>query len=171
MSGARSHSSPAKTNLNEPASSATNLPVQHRPTSRFFTGALSLLLGVAWLVASNHCAFAVAYALSQPTKATHEHCAGHAGSEQPEKKNGNGCGDQSCCKSLSAPALTLAKSPVAFDYFDFVTADYLAAVPAGLGNRHRAVVFELDTGPPAASSFAESVLQRSLLAHAPPFFT
>jgi len=28
---------------------------------------------------------------------------------------------------------------------------------------------ELDTGPPFAGSFAESVLQRSILAHAPPF--
>ena len=27
---------------------------------------------------------------------------------------------------------------------------------------------ELDTGPPFARSFAESVLQRSILAHAPP---
>ena len=27
---------------------------------------------------------------------------------------------------------------------------------------------ELDTGPPFAGSFAESVLQRSILAHAPP---
>ena len=27
---------------------------------------------------------------------------------------------------------------------------------------------ELDTGPPFADSFAESVLQRSILAHAPP---
>ena len=27
---------------------------------------------------------------------------------------------------------------------------------------------ELDTGPPGAGSFAETVLQRSILAHAPP---
>ena len=32
----------------------------------------------------------------------------------------------------------------------------------------RRVPQELDTGPPFAGSFAESVLQRSLLAHAPP---
>jgi hypothetical protein len=29
-------------------------------------------------------------------------------------------------------------------------------------------VLELDTGPPFANTFAESVLQRSILAHAPP---
>jgi hypothetical protein len=28
---------------------------------------------------------------------------------------------------------------------------------------------ELDTGPPFAKTFAESILQRSILAHAPPF--
>ncbi len=30
---------------------------------------------------------------------------------------------------------------------------------------------ELDTGPPFAGSFTESVLQRSILAHAPPVLT
>jgi hypothetical protein len=34
---------------------------------------------------------------------------------------------------------------------------------------HNAVQ-QLGTGPPSVSSFAESVLQRSILAHAPPVF-
>jgi hypothetical protein len=31
-------------------------------------------------------------------------------------------------------------------------------------------ILELDTGPPFVHTFAESVLQRSILAHAPPIF-
>ncbi len=139
--------------------------MQKRLTLRF-PGALSLLLAAAWLLASNHCAVA-ALAQQYSAKATHEHCAGHAGdSEEPQKDNG--CDDQNCCKSLTAPAVALAKSPVSFDQFDFVAADYLAAILPGHSDLHPAVAFELDTGPPEASSFAVTVLQRSLLAHAPP---
>ena len=139
--------------------------MQKRPTARVFSGAVSLLLAAAWLLASNHCAVA-GYALKNPAKPTHEHCAGHAGSGQPQKDKG--CDDRNCCKSLTAPSVTLAKSPVSFDPFHFVRADYFAIVLPARGHLHPAVMFELDTGPPGLSSFAESVLQRSLLAHAPP---
>ncbi len=151
--------------LNVYHSGPTNPLVTSRCIAVRFT--ITLVAISAWLLASNHCAVA-AYALKQPAKATHQHCAGHAGSEQPQKDKG--CDDQNCCKSLTAPAVALAKSPVSFDQFHFVTADYLAAVLPARGHLHPAVIFELDTGPPGLSSFAESVLQRSLLAHAPPFF-
>ncbi|MEP6810000.1 MAG: hypothetical protein ABI992_07135 [Chthoniobacterales bacterium] len=151
--------------MNESPSATTNPAVQKRPTARVFSGAVSLLLAAAWLLASNHCAVA-GFALKNPAEATHEHCAGHGGSGQPQKDKG--CDDQNCCKSLNAPSVTLAKSPVSFDQFHFVTADYFATVLPARGQLHPAVIFELDTGPPGLSSFAESVLQRSLLAHAPP---
>ncbi len=155
-----------KTNLNEGLSATTNRAVQKRLTLRFFPTALSLLLAAAWLLASNHCAVA-ALAQQHSAKATHEHCGGHGGdSRQPQKDNG--CDDQNCCKSLSAPAVALAKSPVSFDRYDFVAADYLTAILPGHSDLHPAVVCEFDTGPPEAYSFAVSVLQRSLLAHAPP---
>ncbi|MEP6957016.1 MAG: hypothetical protein ABI883_09325 [Chthoniobacterales bacterium] len=152
--------------MNKPPSATTNRAVQKRLMLRFFPGALSLLLAAAWLLASNHCAVA---ALAQPhsAKASHEHCVGHAAdSGKPQKDNG--CDDQNCCKSLTAPAVVLAKSPVSFDQSAFVAVDYFAALFPGHTDLHPVVVFELDTGPPQATSFAVSVLQRSLLGHAPP---
>lgn len=76
-------------------------------------------------------------------------------------------GDLLCCKTLSA---TPAPGKISAGYdlnffglrpylevdFQFVSAD--SAAPSA----------ELDTGPPEIRTFAESVLQRSLLAHAPP---
>ena len=45
---------------------------------------------------------------------------------------------------------------------DWIVAGLISAVKTQLPP------LELDTGPPFAGSFAESVLQRSILAHAPP---
>ena len=47
---------------------------------------------------------------------------------------------------------------------DWMVAELISAAEPQLSSR------ELDTGPPFAGSFAESVLQRSILAHAPPVF-
>ncbi|MEP6823045.1 MAG: hypothetical protein ABI946_11930 [Chthoniobacterales bacterium] len=140
--------------------------MQKRLTLRFVPGVFSLLLAAAWLLASNHCAVA-ALARQQSAQGRHEHCGGHSDDSQQPHKDG-GCDDQNCCKSLTAPAVALAKSPVSFDWFDFVMADYFTAILPGHTDPHPAVVFQLDTGPPRASSFAESVLQGSLLSHAPP---
>ena len=45
---------------------------------------------------------------------------------------------------------------------DWIVAELISAAETHLSP------LELDTGPPFAGSFAESVLQRSVLAHAPP---
>ncbi len=45
---------------------------------------------------------------------------------------------------------------------DWVVAELISSTETQLSP------LELDTGPPFAGSFAESVLQRSILAHAPP---
>ncbi len=124
--------------------------------------AFALLAIAAWLVATNHCALAD---LTAPAAAEHEQCPGHK-TPADEQKEGE-CDGSSCCKGLSAP-LAQAKNLGGSDLTSFLRCSYpprcLHIVPP-----HRAaVVLELDTGPPAASSFAESVLQRSLLAHAPP---
>ena len=49
-----------------------------------------------------------------------------------------------------------------FTLIDFV----LTAVPSAVAPQ---TASELDTGPPRSISFAELILQRSLLSHAPPF--
>lgn len=62
-----------------------------------------------------------------------------------------------------------AKNPVAFDTFSFAAHLYFTtAVFAVEQSRVELRPLELDIGPPFAASFVESVLQRSILAHAPP---
>ncbi|CAN5466913.1 hypothetical protein BH20VER3_BH20VER3_16890 [soil metagenome] len=144
----------------------TNCLVKASPAAHFFAGSLSLLLVTAWLFASNHCA--VAEYLPKQTLASgeHESCPGHPAS-QPEKEQG-GCDGQNCCKSLSAPVLGQIKSLVAADQFGFIPPREFSTLASWETDQHAAAIWEIDTGPPGASSFAESVLQRSLLAHAPP---
>lgn len=114
---------------------------------------------LSWLAVSNHCALA---ALSPLPSAT-ESCPMHP---QPEKqKNDSGL---ICCKILrapSAPALVKAVAPV--QLLDLLAGDLWTAISSrdALEPPHSLVC---DTGPPGLGSFAESVLQRSLRAHAPP---
>ena len=72
-----------------------------------------------------------------------------------------------CCKMLRATITSEAKIvEVASQNFvpiqGWFVAELVSAVKTQLPS------LELDTGPPFAGSFAESVLQRSILAHAPP---
>lgn len=151
--------------LNRSHSSVTNYLVNQKPLSRFFPGVVSLFVLVAWFVAANHCVVAGLLPTPHIAKSAHGHCGGQAGPQQPKKSGG--CDEQNCCKSLSVPAPVIAKNPVEYDHVSFVTKNYLEAAPILFG-KLPAALFELDTGPPDSRSFAESVLQRSLLAHAPP---
>ena len=51
---------------------------------------------------------------------------------------------------------------------DFVLKKYFPNAALPEISRPSSLLLALDTGPPGALSFSESVLQRSLLAHAPP---
>ena len=113
--------------------------------------------------AGYHCV--LAGVLSQPVAApaAHESCPGH--SSQPEKKPTQG--ELPCCKSLVAMPAPM-KIAAGYDLDLFVLQPYFAAdLPLG-SKASAAPSAELDTGPPDLRTFAESVLQRSLLAHAPP---
>ena len=96
------------------------------------------------------------------------HCHGAATTNHlPSKQN-----DQNgveCCKVLRATLLTSAKSIVSLDQFLFAPYKYFVAIVVLPDTSHEIGAFEWDTGPPGGGSFAESVLQRSILAHAPPF--
>ena len=144
----------------------TNYLVKQRSLSRFVTGAVSLFVLTAWLVAANHCVVAGFLPAPPQAKSAHGHCAGHSAPQQ-EKKSG-GCDEQNCCKSLSVPATAVVKNLVEYDHVSFARKDYLEAAPIPAAERSAAALCEWDTGPPDLQSFAESVLQRSLLAHAPP---
>jgi hypothetical protein len=118
-----------------------------------------------WLVASNHCALGNFIPATPEAPNAHEHCAGEKPSPASESES-TGCDGSKCCKALNAPQ-ALAKSPLQLDpsYVQVQLASALVAAPSA---QHDAPISELDTGPPGRISFAESVLQRSLLAHAPP---
>jgi hypothetical protein len=93
------------------------------------------------------------------------HC--HGNEPSPSKKSSDE--EMPCCKVLHATLTGEAKivQVASKDFLPiqgWIVAEILFADEAEL---HRSTQ-ELDTGPPFAETFTESVLQRSILAHAPP---
>jgi len=124
-----------------------------------------LIIAVAicsWFAISNHCAFA---ALATKTDSVRVACPFHS---KPAKQEKQSAGAQ-CCKILRAVASVATKSWTRDDA-KFSEADHYydeRALITAYSQTTLAPLF-LDTGPPDARSFAELILQRSLLAHAPP---
>jgi hypothetical protein len=116
----------------------------------------------SWIAISNHCAFA---AMATKDDSAQAACPFHS---KPAKQKEQSPQVQ-CCKILRAVAPTIAKSWTRSDsdfsdiHFPFEDCRLLAHF------RDALAPLLLDTGPPDAHSFAELILQRSLLAHAPPF--
>jgi len=127
-----------------------------------FRLAVTLLAISAWFGVSNHCALA---AIQPPGRVAvaHAHCHGPSAPAPAKQQNGE---DMPCCKTLKA--VTPAKISANPNVLDFTPKDYFSIVLLADVSLGRAETLELDTGPPRALSFSESVLQRSLLAHAPP---
>jgi hypothetical protein len=115
----------------------------------------------SWFSISNHCAFAAMATKSDSTQAA---CPFHS---KPEKQKEQTSQVQ-CCKILRAVVPPIAKSWAQGDsdvsdiHFPFEDCRLLGYF------RDPLAPLLLDTGPPDAHSFAELILQRSLLAHAPP---
>ena len=123
------------------------------------------LVAVSWLTISNHCALGLAAISKQPDNLSKHDCCANNLPVQP-----NPAKDPAtpCCKTL------LATSPIAAKVFQagiillvnvpFDRTSAILTIPP-----HAIAGFQfLDIGPPGRS-FAESVLQEGLLAHAPPF--
>ena len=114
----------------------------------------------SWIAISNHCAFA-AMATNASGQAD---CPFHS---KPAKQKEQSSQVQ-CCKILRAVVPTIAKSWTRSDsdfsdiHFPFEDCRLLGCF------RDPLAPLLLDTGPPGAHSFAELILQQSLLAHAPP---
>jgi hypothetical protein len=122
-----------------------------------------LVVGVvicSWLTISNHCAFAAVTAKSDPAQSE---CPFHHSKPKPKSPS---AGIQ-CCKILRAVVAITPKSwsrdDAKFSNVD-VPAERLILITSGYGT----APLLLDTGPPGPHSFAELILQESLLAHAPP---
>lgn len=140
--------------------------MKQRPLTRLFGATITLLTVAAWFLAANHCVVACLAAPLNAEAESHEHCGGS--SETPaDQERSNDCDTRNCCKSLSAPA-SFAKKLVGYDKAFYTLKDYVVSEFVFADEQHDASISELDTGPPPAHCFAESVLQRSLLAHAPP---
>lgn len=121
------------------------------------------LLTVAWFLFTHHCALG----LMRPT--------GHAGDRFAECCGGKKSprheapeGPRSCCKiKVTTP---LAQAEGKFDASKFEVQDFALTKVLGVRlTETRRAVLGFDHGPPRCITFAELVLQRSLLSHAPPF--
>jgi hypothetical protein len=115
----------------------------------------------SWIAISNHCAFA---AIAKNTDSAQAACPFHS---KPAKQKQQTAQVQ-CCKILRAVAFAQSKN-WARDDADFSHVNFFIEERARSECAARTLApLLLDTGPPAAHSFAELVLQQSLFAHAPP---
>ena len=132
-------------------------------------GATVALVAVSWLAVSNHCALGLATIETHSSDAVsaqaHDCCASQVpGQPKPAKDPAT-----PCCKTLQALSVSPAKSFEARVTI-FFGGPLACRMPTIAMPRVVPVAYRfLNTGPPDGKSFAESVLQRSLLAHAPPF--
>jgi hypothetical protein len=118
----------------------------------------------SWLVVTNHCAMGL-MSLAGRTKAVHAHC--HASSSDDSKQT-PGEGMRECCRTIKASLPSELDVPGAAVQVDTIAYALILSLRAPVAEP--APEFFWDHGPPRGSSFAEIVLQRSLLSHAPPFF-
>jgi len=120
-----------------------------------------MLTMVALFSISNHCALEAVIAIAARTSVGQMHC--HRGQPGPSR---SGNEQTPCCKVLKA--VTIVKVNIGASAVDFVLKEYPTAGLLAEISQAQTQTLGLDTGPPGALSFSESVLQRSILAHAPP---
>ena len=115
----------------------------------------------SWIAVSNHCAFA---AIAMEINKAETECPFHS---KPAKQKEQSSQVQ-CCKILRAVVFAKTKDWARTDA-KFCDANFPVLAEAFVMCSSRAVApLLLDTGPPGAFSFAELILQQSLLTHAPP---
>jgi hypothetical protein len=115
----------------------------------------------SWIAVSNHCAFA---AVASEINKQAPDCPFHS---KPAKQKEHSSQVQ-CCKILRAVVFTQLKAWDR-DNAKFSDANFPIETGAPVVRSLRTVApLLLDTGPPGALSFAELILQQSILAHAPP---
>jgi hypothetical protein len=128
-------------------------------------GARSLIVAIticSWIAVSNHCAFA---AVAKEIDKAQAECPFHfkpaKQKEQPSHVE--------CCKTLRAVVFAKTKD-WGRDDAKFGESNFAGQANTFVPYSSRTVEpLLLDTGPPGIFSFAELILQSSLLAHAPPF--
>jgi len=120
----------------------------------------------AWFLASNHCILAATSVTAKSTAPSQ--CPMHAQKQHPQQREKNkGCGDLPCCKTLQATASALTKT-IAKPIWPGGLVAFLSPGITATEARAQRLSPILDTGPPGENNFTQLVLQRSILAHAPP---
>ena len=122
-----------------------------------------IMTAIAWFLISNHCLLAELPTSSKATSSCQQHCCG----TQPPAKHKTESATE-CCKTLRATLAGAAKDFAGYDTSLFALQFYFVGPAISTNDSGPVSVLELDTGPPFVHTFAESVLQRSILAHAPP---
>src|SRR4051812_24199086 len=121
----------------------------------------ALIAIVAWLSLSNHCALGLTFLAAEPGASTDGGCPMH---RSPVKKTP--VANLPCCKDVRA---IVAKSvAAAMPELRLIGSLTYATETFPPARRLAFAIENLDTGPPGYFSFAESVLQESMLSHAPP---
>jgi len=136
--------------------------VVKRTRDKLIPVSIVVVTGLAWISISNHCALGALIAKTDSAVAP-MHC--HGNQPAPSKKSNDD--EMPCCKMLRATITSEAKIvEAASQNFvpiqNWILSEVISAPATQLSP------LELDTGPPFSRSFAESVLQQSILAHAPP---
>ena len=117
---------------------------------------------VAWFAISNHCVLGALEAhAGKPVAHCHDHQSSPA---QP----GDGDQESPCCKTLRATVATPVKAPEAQPDTSLFAYEFVSQIHTYDDRQLERVSYFADTGPPGSSTFAELVLQRSMLSHAPP---
>ncbi len=98
-----------------------------------------------------------------------EHACCHSSNTTDPRPGDPDGGVVQCCKAINGAPVP-AKAEVKFDASKFqLQVFFPVEVLAPQGAMPALISLARDHGPPRSISFAESVLQRSLLSHAPPF--
>jgi hypothetical protein len=148
--------------LNDRAAGITKL-LMTAATQQITRIAIVAVSIVTWFSISNHCALGALIAARSQSAAAQMPCHGN---QSPPANDGDE--EMPCCKILRATITAQAKILQGPSMDFLLIQHWIPAEPISAENRQvRCESCELDTGPPAAS-FAESVLQQSILAHAPP---
>jgi hypothetical protein len=131
--------------------------------ARWFSAAVTCVAALAWLFATNHCAFATLAAHSPKIAhaCCHEETVPHSQPTLPPAMQ--------CCDTLKAALPTHALAPAA--PMHELQPAWIAVETSAPTAAARNVLAASATGPPPrAATFVEIVLNRSQPAHAPPVF-
>jgi hypothetical protein len=123
----------------------------------------TLVTILSWLLATNHCAIAreiTTAAANDSAPPGHEHCP------TPGPKS-DGQGQMACCWTLKV-SVNQAQSLASYDASFFILKWFLPEFLQPNFGSEASPAWHWDHGPPKVLSFAEQVLQRSILSNAPP---